>query len=126
MRILNLMRMKIELFVLSVASSIQMTVDFGFVAMAVMTGLTLNVQISRVKSMFQKSITVKNVKCEQLCTSVNSCILVYLMSHNTDTCLIVIIHVHIRNNGILCVLNSKMLLILIFKYSHILARCVKS
>jgi len=46
MRILNLTRMKIELFVLSMASSIQMTVDFGFVATTVMTGLTLNVQIS--------------------------------------------------------------------------------
>jgi len=69
MRILSLMRMKIELFVLSVASSIQMTVDFGFVATTAMTGLTLNVQISRVKSMFQKSITVKNVECEQLSTS---------------------------------------------------------
>ena len=58
MTIPNLMRMKIELFV---ASSIQMTVDFGLVVMAAMTGSTLKVLTSRAKSMFQMSITVK--KC---------------------------------------------------------------
>ena len=62
MTIPNLMRFKIEMFG---ASSIQMTVDFGLVANAAMTGSTLKVQTSRVKSMFQMSITVKNVKCEQ-------------------------------------------------------------
>ena len=56
MTILNLTRKKIELFV---ASSIQMTADFGLVAMAAMTALTLNIQTSRVKSMFQMSITEK-------------------------------------------------------------------
>ena len=34
--------------------------------MVVMTGLTSNVQLLRVKSMFQMCITVKNVECERL------------------------------------------------------------
>ena len=69
MTIPNLMRMKIELFV---ASHIQMKVDFGSFAMAAMTGSTLKVQTSRVKNMFQMSITVKNVKCEQFLTILSS------------------------------------------------------
>ena len=59
-----LMRMKIELFVLSVALYIQMPGDYGFAVMAVMPGSTLNAQISRVKSMFQMSITATNVDCK--------------------------------------------------------------
>ena len=54
------------------ASSIQMTVDFGLVAMAAMTGSTLKVQTSRVKSMLQMGITVKNVECEQFLTILSS------------------------------------------------------
>ena len=44
------------LFVISVASFIQMPVDFGLLVMVAMTDLTLNVQTLRVKSMFQLSI----------------------------------------------------------------------
>ena len=40
--------------------------------MAAMTGSTLKVQTSRVKSMFQMSITVKNVECEFFLTSLSS------------------------------------------------------
>ena len=52
------------LFVISVASFIQMPVDFGSLVMVAMIDLTLNVQTLRVKSMFQMSITVKKV-CKQ-------------------------------------------------------------
>ena len=57
----NLIRMKIELFVISVAPSIQVMVNFGLVAM---TDSTLNVKTSSVKSIFKMSICVKNVECK--------------------------------------------------------------
>ena len=57
----NLIRMKIELFVISVAPSIQMMVNFGLVAM---TDSTLNVKTSSVKIIFKMSICVKNFECK--------------------------------------------------------------
>ena len=41
-----------------------MMMDFGFVVMVIMTGLTSSAQILRVKGMFQMFICAKSVDCE--------------------------------------------------------------